>query len=375
MKKSTWILLGVVLVALLGAVWMRGKLGAVSEELTRRLLGDVDLATLEAVEIVSGDQTVRVELLYGSWGVSQMDGYRADMSRLRRLVQHLDEAEPGQVMEEAAGDLAEYGLAADGDEAPMLIRLTHAGGVTTVALGKSRTPGGASRGWGMWPGRFARVDEGAVVLLKDDVPHVEADPDLWWEQNLFELEPRDIREIRLTRADSDFMLRQDEEGEFELADAAEGESVVRGRARRLFDTLRSWRADKLLAGEDWDAEAEGVFRVEVRMDDDTLIFEVGPTPEDEPGGRPVRFVAATETDLEGRVFRVPAYRVDPLVAERADVIRVLPPVPQSPVEEPEAAEGEAEAAEAEAEEEAAEPETEAGVEEPEEAGEAEDQAD
>ena len=52
--------------------------------------------------------------------------------------------------------------------------------------------------WGPPPGRYVRVDEGPVQLIKDDIPQAQADPDQWWDRQLLAVEPDTLRRAGVT---------------------------------------------------------------------------------------------------------------------------------------------------------------------------------
>ena len=333
-KKTMWILV-IVLAALSAAVWWNGRRAApaAASAAGGRLLPGVDLATVRAVALEAAAATTRLEQVDGVWCVAEKENAHADVRRLRGLIQALDETDDAQVADESADRLAEFGLAADGAEAPLRIALEHAAGTTTVSLGKTRAPRRDEEYWGPPAGRYVRVDEGPVLLLKDDVPGAEADPAQWWDRALLEIEPAAVRKVEVAAGGETVALVRGTNGVIALAGAAEGEETDAAAAERLFGALRNLRADEILSAE----ETEGAFKdsatYAAETEGATYRIEIGAAQADRGNGRPVRIEAtgavsaATAKKLAGRAFLVPSYLGDALVAKRAALVRKVESVP------------------------------------------------
>ena len=334
-KKTMWILV-IVLAALSVAVWWSGRRAApaAASAAGGRLLPGVDLATVRAIALETAAATTRLAQADGVWCVAEKSDYPADVRRLRNLIQALDETDDAQVADESADRLAEFGLATDGAEAPLRIALEHAAGRTTLSLGKTRAPRRGEEYWGPPAGRYVRVDEGPVLLLKDDVPGADADPAQWWDRALLEIEPETVRKVEVAGGGEAIALERGTNGTFALVDAAEGEEVDAGAAERLFGALRALRADEILKPE----EAEGMFAeaatYAAETEGATYRIEIGAAQADRGNGRPVRIEAtgdvpaATAKKLAGRAFLVPPYLGDALVAKRETLVRKAQPAPE-----------------------------------------------
>ena len=339
-KKTMWILV-IVLAALSAAVWWNGRRAApaAASAAGGRLLPGVDLATVRAVALETAAATTRLEQVDGVWCVAEKENVPADVRRLRGLIQALDETDDAQVADESADRLAEYGLAAEGEEAPLRIALDHAAGTTTVSLGKTRAPRQTEAYWGPPAGRYVRVDEGPVLLLKDDVPGAEADPAQWWDRALLEIEPETVRKVEVMNNGETVAIERGEDGMFALVGAADGEEVDAAAAERLFGALRNLRADEILKPEETEGMFAEVATYAAETEGATYRIEIGATPADRGNGRPVRIEAtgdvpaATAKKLSGRAFRVPAYLGDALVAKRDALARKAEPVSTEPAAE------------------------------------------
>lgn len=340
-RKTLW-MLAVVLAALAAALWWshRGAPGSgpAAAAAGPALLPDVDLGSLRSVVVTDGAVTARLAKVAGVWSVADPDGYPADLDRLRELIRAIDGADAGQLADAGADRLSEYGLAPDDIPPPLRIELEHAAGTAVLRLGKMREPRRREELWGPPSGRFARVDEGPVRLLKDDLRLAQADPGLWWDRQLLEIPPASIRKVEVGLPEDSFAVERDAAGGYALAGAAEDETVDAAAAARLFGALRDLQADRILPppGEGDDPFANAT-RYTAEWDGGTVVIQVGAAPPEAPGARSLKIevslaeAAAWTGKLEGRVFQVPAYLADSLTLKREDLVRPAPP-PPSPEE-------------------------------------------
>ena len=334
MSKKTLLVLAVVLAALIGAWWMSGReaapVAAGAESAGGKLLGKVDLAALTRLTIGDGSRTTRLVRAEGAWQVEELQGHPADLNRLREMIRLVDEMDGGQVVDESAERLVEYGLAAEGDAVPLQLVFEHGGGATTLVLGKVREPRRSEDLWGPPPGRYVRVNEGPARLIKDDIPQAQADPDQWWDRQLLAVEPSLVRRAGVTTPEGAYQIERTTNGTYEIVGAAEGEVVDVAAAGRLFGALRALRADRMVS---WTEEETGKAFAEAaeyraEAEGQTYRVQVGQAPEGEDGGRPVRVARGEEP--WGRVHLVPGYLVDALSLSRSAVVRT----PAPPAEEP-----------------------------------------
>ena len=355
MSKKTLMLLIVVLAALCAALVMTGerRTGAAAPAAAETaLLAGVDLGTVRAVTIANNTATTRLSQADGAWTVAEQDNYAADLDRLRDLLRALDESKGGEIVETDATRLAEYGLAADSDPAPLRLTLEHAAGTTVVALGKTREPRRSEDMWGSPPGRFVRVDEGPVRLLKDD-PGVPADSAQWWDRQLLAVPPAEVRKVEVAASESTYVLEKDTNGVIQLAGIAADEQLETAAAERLFAALRALTADALLPAAEA-ADKEGDFanatRFQATANGLTYVLRVGEPPA-EPDGRLVKIEVAAGSEatpeqqaaamaltkkFAGRVFRVPSYLAEALIMKHDAVVKKSePPLSTEPAAAPE----------------------------------------
>ena len=205
--------------------------------------------------------------------------------------------------------------------------------------------------WGPPPGRFVRVDEGPVRLLKDG-PGVPADSAQWWDRQLLAVSPAEVRKVEVTAGESAYALEKDTNGVIQLAGIAADEQLESAAAERLFAALRALTADGLLpAAEAANKESDfaNATRFQATANGLTYVLQVSEPPA-EPDGRLVKIEAAADTaatpeqqaaaaaltkKFAGRMFRVPSYLAEALIMKRDAVVKKSeppPPPPEAPAE-------------------------------------------
>jgi hypothetical protein len=341
-----------ILVVLLGILWTSGRFESLPAEgggVGEGWLADAELESLSALEIRQGEASVRIELADGAWGVADRGGYPADLSRLRRLVQALSEMGSGQLADENPANAAAYGLADGGEVEPVEIALEHARGTSVLRLGESRRPRRQEDAWAPALGRYAQMDGGAIVLLKDDVPHADADDNLWWDRSLASVELDEVRRVEVSSGTASYALVRGEDGGYAMEGIAEGEAVVEGAARRVFGALRDLRADGIADEEEANAQewGENADRYVAATKDAIYRAWIAPVdPEKDAGMRLVRLEVILKDEageearmthahamrkLEGRTFRIPLFAAEAMTMPRASLVMAAPP-PAPPVE-------------------------------------------
>ena len=348
MSKKTLMVLAVLAVVLAAAVWKSGKTasGPVAENAgdSQPLLNGVDIGTVSAIEIQEGSSTTHLEKAESGWCVAEQENAPADFNRLRDMMRSLDEMKRGQVAEAGDAHLAEYGLAEGGEAAPLKITLKHGTGTTVLSLGKMRESQRGEGYWGPPRGRYARVDNGPVLLLKEDVRMAQAGSDLWWERSLIALPPESVQKIKVQAEAESVVLERGTNGVITLAGAGDGESVNMEAANRLFGALRSLRADKIVpvATDVGDAFAKAAsFQADV--EGAVYRIQLGAALPDSGDARPIRIetevlsgatpeqqavAAGVAKKVKGRTFLIPAYLADSLTPKRSELIQPPEPEPE-----------------------------------------------
>ena len=346
MNKKTFIILALVFMALAAGLWQsnkgRGGRSKGAEAMGAGWMGDVDWASLKAVAIVSGGNSVRIERIDGTWCVAEKGNYPADVARLRQMVQAIETQSGGQILDPVGSRPDVYGLSDEQDgSGPTAITLEHGKGTSTLRLGKTREPRRPGDMWGPPPGRYAQVDAGAIVLLKDDVPHADSDPELWWDRELLSVEAESLGEVRIGRGGESYAIRREGGDAFRVVDGKDDEEVDAGAAMRLFGALRHFRADRILPQEEIEGAAKegGETRYEATASDEKYIVELGEPLANSPGSRPARILSPERRHFAGRWFQIPAYLANSMRMERNEVVRERVPVPPPLPEDGEATSG------------------------------------
>ena len=359
MSKKTLVVLAVLALMLAAAVWKLGRptsgSATKSVEESQALLPGVELSTLSMMEIQEGASTTHLEKVEGIWCVAEQGNAPADFNRLREMIRSMDEMKRGQTAETGDAHLAEYGLADGGESSPLNIILKHGKGTTVLSLGKMRESQRSEGYWGPPGGRYARVDEGPILLLKEDVRMAQAGSDLWWDRSLIELAPESVQKVTVQVEEDSYMLERQTNGVISLAGLEDGESVNMEVANRLFEALRSLRAEKIVPtttdvgkafakAASFQADAEGtIYRI-----------QLGDALPDLGEGRPIRIevealssatpeqqstAVAEAKKFNGRTFLIPAYLADSLTLKRSKLIQphTEATLEESPVSPPVAA--------------------------------------
>lgn len=349
-RKTLWVLV-VLLAALAGATWLKGRREAApagpGAAAGGRLLPAVDWSTLRAVTIADGGTTTHLAQAEGAWVVAERGGLPADINRLRAMIQAIDGMDNAQVAEEGAAHLAEYGLAAGEEDEPVRIELEHGQGTSVLTLGRHREPRSSEAAWMAAAGRYVRVDEGPVLLIKEDIAEAEADPEQWWDRVLLEVAPEAVRKVELGTGADAVAIARGTNGAFALAGGATDEEVAVPAATRLFGALRSLQAEEILPEGGTDAFTNAL-SCRFETEGATYAIQLGAAQPDPGGGRPVKIavaaaadaapelsaaVAAAEKKLNNRVFRIPAYLAEPFTVQKDALIQKKEPAPE-PAPEP-----------------------------------------
>ena len=179
-KKSLWVLV-LVLVALGALLWWQGRqeaqpVAASAQAATAPLLAGVDWNGLTTIMLADGVATTHLAKVDGNWTVVEQDGYPADVNRLRQMLRSLDDLAAGEVVAAATDDLTEFGLVPAGDSPPTRLLLEQDGRGSTLWLGNMRAPERHAM-WMRESGRYVRVDDGPVRLIKDSMARISTTPD------------------------------------------------------------------------------------------------------------------------------------------------------------------------------------------------------
>jgi len=261
-KKSLTVLWLVALA--LGAAVALVKIGQdrAFETATERSRGDTLFESLPAdkvakVSIKSADASITVENGESGWAVAERDNYPANVGRINELLRTLIEVEVAQGIEAGPSYDGRFGMDAtaktEEDHGMQVVLFDSAGAeLASVALGKNTEAAGGGGGGGPFgmgggaTGRFVRNrgEADAIYVTSETFPRVTAVAKDWLREDFVKVEKvksiamaapkqKDIKGWKLTR--------EDENADFTLEGAAEGEaldSTVTNPLKSIFSFAR-----------------------------------------------------------------------------------------------------------------------------------------
>ncbi len=234
-KKALLTLLALLIVAGGAAILLKGGGRPPASRIAGdKLLPDLDLARVERVVVSFAGQTAVLERGAAGWAVSSLFGYPADFPRLRDSLAELIEVKGGSVVRGGTDSLADFGLATDATTVALFD--SSGADLASVSLGRPRG-GGASRPGG----RYLRVGDGPVVLLKEDLARFSANSDEWIDKKVLEVNSPLTRRIKITLPEASYTLDISGENEYRLEDQKENEKINHGSAARLARALQALR--------------------------------------------------------------------------------------------------------------------------------------
>ena len=349
-KQTLWVLV-LVLGVLAGAMWMNGRRAATpagkSSGAGGALLPSVDMGTVRSIALADGAATTHLAQVEGIWCVAEQDNYPADLNRLREMMRSIDGTENAQIAEEGSAHLAEFGLATGGDSAPLRVALEHDKGTTVLSLGKLREPRRSEESWTPAAGRYVRVDEGPVLLIKEDIRLVATDSEQWWDRLLLEVPPESIRRVEVDSGAGSYALERGTNGTLALVGASESETLDEPVANRLVGALRNLRAEKLLpaGGADGDAMFTNAISYQAEAEGVSYRLQLGESQAEQGAGRPVKIEVSASADatpeqqaiataaqkkLGQRTFLISAALAESLTLKKDALIRKPEAAPEPP---------------------------------------------
>jgi len=195
------------------------------------LLGAFDGASVAAVRITQGSNSVNVVSDPSGWVVRERGNYPANITDLAAFVRKLAELKVTRPVKVGASRLPMLQLSGDGST---LVELLDASGkpVKSLRLGKQSTRGGEDDmmgGGGMPDGRYVQVGD-AISLINDPMGNAQPRPENWIAKEFIKVEQPVRIEILHTEATNSFTLsRTNEFAEWVLVDAKEGESLDKNK--------------------------------------------------------------------------------------------------------------------------------------------------
>jgi hypothetical protein len=342
MSRKTLFILVVILLILGGGALLINRTPTAPKAGIRagqRLLPDTALTTIEQIVIAQRGTTTLLARVEGTWRVTNRDHFPADIDRLRNLMRAMDTAEIGQVMTDGTNYLDEFGLAAVQDDPPLHLTLHGADHTIALDLGKPRTGGPQAETWRPPQGRYARMDNGPVLLLSDNLHAAQASPEVWMDRMLLEVPVQDIRKVEVASPDGTYAIEQGTNNTFHWIEPDKMAGIEKVQARRLFSALQHLRFDRILTGEGQNSDPfTHAVKYTAFTADATYTVTVGTSTPEQPG-RPVRISVTTDKDapqdlqakaaftsmkVSNRVFTISAHLAGSLTMPLNELVPAVP---------------------------------------------------
>lgn len=376
MKRNTflYLLIATVVVLVLGTAVYRSRQKAwkpATAESSQSVLEDFPLNEVACIAITDRDRTLTLARKDGRWRVAERYDYPADFSDVSRFLRDLAELRAAQIVPAGESQLGRLELLApdrDAENAGTLVRFCDDAetelGVVIFGKEHHRKPqgGGGMMGQRSWAdGRYLHVPAtGKTMLVATSFTSVVTDPTEWTDSEFFKI--GDVQRARLEQDGNVLwqVARDDKNDDLRLDGLAEGEEQD-DTAVRSAGSAFSWPSFTDIADPDLEAAATGldapkvyvahefsgiVYTVRVGKETDAGGFHMtveaaydGPaerqTPEDEAPEDKQKNDADFQKKLEENrktvselnerlgswVYIVPKSSVDPVLKQRADLIK------------------------------------------------------
>ena len=229
----------IVFAVLLGAVFLmsrpRQETAAGGAQPGDAVFPGLDLNAVQAVRITGPGGTGTVARKEGAWVVTDLHDYPADFSELRRRLRALGELKIGQVADEGANLLDEYGLGANA--ARVTLQGQDGDDLAALTIGSTREGNRSGPYGGSFPdGQFIRAGEGPVLLVAQSVGPFPADGSAWIKKQLLEVPSAEIARVTVTRSNETYTV--DFSDGHVMEGLAEDEEINTTEADRLSRALQ-----------------------------------------------------------------------------------------------------------------------------------------
>lgn len=258
--RSLIVLIGLGIVALAGG-WYFGAASTPSEQRAvdagKLMFPDLapKLQQATQIEVVHQGKPMAIDkLANGTWGLADRDGYRVQEAKLRSLLTGLTELRLVEPRTSDASQFARLGVedpTAPGSNANLLRVLDAAGKpIVAVVVGHRRV-----RTQGNVPEQvYVRRPGETQAWLAEGTLQVDADPQLWFDRDIMNIDHARITRVEATRADTTLTLARTD-GKLTLTEPAEHPKLDDyrlddiSRALELL-TLQDVQSDKKPVGEE-----------------------------------------------------------------------------------------------------------------------------
>jgi len=202
----------------------------------RKLLPDLDVGAIRGVEILSGDESVKLVGDQNEWSLASLEGFPIDHEQLRELILALGDLEASDRMTEKPENYERLGVQEDQPSGGRLKLLAENGSVLAEVFvgderrGQSAAPGGFSPA----DGQYVRIAGDPWVYKTADLVSVPTGTTPWLQNEILEVPAADLQRIEMGDASTteSLTLVRGEAGEFELAAQGQGAGQCRPRPRQ-----------------------------------------------------------------------------------------------------------------------------------------------
>lgn len=199
MKPRTLIFLLVAL-GVLSAVVYTTRMKSLPQrppEIGARVLSIDDINLVTRVDLVSGVETIVLARVGDQWVNRTRWEYPARFDALASFLRELDRLRITEIIRGGAEILPDVGLADEGTNAPLTVRLYAEGDKPTdeLQIGKPRVSTAMPRGFGLPDSRFMRKAKGPVVLAEPFVQDVSRRPSDWIRADLLDIRSAEIQRM------------------------------------------------------------------------------------------------------------------------------------------------------------------------------------
>jgi len=224
MKNRHVIALAVAGVALATLAWFssREKKG-IAPQSGAALLPGLDINTVDAIEIATATETVRVARAESGWQLPDRYYYPANFETIRQFLLKLENLKIGLTITASEPQREQMGLSAS---AGTVLRLKSGGRqIREITLGTSRQSQNADAGpygFGSMPdGRYVALNnDPAVYLIRDSLHEVTTQQQRWMETTLLDVASENITSVTIENPDDgNFTLKKGSAGKWDFAQA------------------------------------------------------------------------------------------------------------------------------------------------------------
>jgi len=274
------------------------------------LFPGLDLTKVEKMTVAGTGESAAIKQASSVWVVASLYDYPADFPKLAQTVRLLADLKAGSIIRGGTDALADFGL---GTDATTVVLLDRAGSpLASLSLGKERSTVSSREGAAFAGGRYLRIGDGPVILVKEVLRGISPRSDDWIDKKILEVNFPLAREVKVMSPEFSYILKVSGENSFELEGLAENEKLDPGAASRVARALQSLRCltvvDPSRSAADLGLDKPSLFTLTTK---DGFAYTVA--------------LGGTSAQPEGRYARIAVAYARPAPPSREEVEAALPP--------------------------------------------------